>query len=123
MLTYQDFLKADDLQAFIMSAIYEHKNSDDVKTAQDADLYDLQRNKTINDYTKVLWTITGSQVVDFTASNAKIASNFFHRLNTQRVTYLLGNGVFFICILQRRSKQHIFLHGLWGILRINTSAS
>ena len=95
MLTYQDFLNADDLQAFIMSAIYEHKNSEDVKIAQDADLYDLQRNKTINDYTKVLWSITGSPVVDFTASNAKIASNFFHRLNTQRVTYLLGNGVMF----------------------------
>lgn len=95
MLTYQDFLKADDRQAFIVSAIYEHKNSEDYKIANDADLYDCQMNKTISDYQKVLYTITGSKAVDFTASNAKIASNFFHRLNTQRVTYLLGNGVMF----------------------------
>ena len=39
--------------------------------------------------------MTGTPVEDFTASNNKIASNFFHRLNTQRCTYLLGNGVSF----------------------------
>ena len=32
---------------------------------------------------------------DFTASNNRIASNFFRRLNVQRCTYSLGNGVTF----------------------------
>ena len=43
-----------------------------------------------------IFDITGSKLVDFTASNNKIACNFFHRLNTQRVMYSLGNGVSFI---------------------------
>ena len=95
MLTFQDFEKASDIKAFIMSAIAEHETSADYKIAKDADEYDRHKNVTINNYLKVMYTMSGSPVVDFTASNAKIASNFYHRLNVQRVSYLLGNGVTF----------------------------
>lgn len=95
MLTFQDFQACESVPDFIIKAISEHKNSEAYRTAVDADLYDHQKNKTINDYVKTIWTMGGVPTMDITAANSKIASNFFHRLNTQRVTYLLGNGVEF----------------------------
>ena len=93
MITYQDFEKAGDKLQFCANAIDRHKMTVDYSVAMSADYYDRQLNETILNYTKTLYTLTGSPVVDFTASNNKICSNFFHRLNTQRNTYLLGNGV------------------------------
>lgn len=95
MLTFQDFEKEPDKIKFIQNAITIHQNSDEYKIAKSADNYDHQKNELINNYIKLMFTMTGTPVEDFTASNNKIASNFFHRLNTQRCTYLLGNGVSF----------------------------
>lgn len=95
MFTYQDFEKETDVSKAVGMTITAHKNSDDYKTARDADLYDRQKNKTIYEYVHMIFSLTGTPIEDFTASNNKIASNFFRRLNTQRVTYLLGNGVNF----------------------------
>lgn len=97
MKTYQDFIAAGDgnRAQFISAAITDHKASDIYLTALDANAYDRQKNVTINDYVRTIYTISGSPVVDFTAANNRIASNFFHRLNTQRCTYSLGNGVTF----------------------------
>ena len=95
MLTFQDFEQTDDRIAFLTNAIVTHTNSDEYKIAKSADNYDHQKNELINDYLRLMFTMTGTPVEDFTASNNKIASNFFHRLNTQRNTYLLGNGVSF----------------------------
>lgn len=95
MLTFQDFQKASDKVAFAINAIQEHKASEVYQTAVDADAYDRQMNTTILDYTKKLFTLTGEPLVDFTASNNKITSNYFRRLNSQRNSYLLGNGVTF----------------------------
>lgn len=111
MLTFQDFQAAvqrGDTLKFVRDAIQEHRNSDAYKIAVDADEYDAQRNVTINETVKRLYSISNSvdektgaekmsvgQHTDTTASNHHIASNFFHRLNTQRVTYSLGNGVTF----------------------------
>lgn len=95
LLTYQDLEKAKDNITFIQQAITNHINSDQYKTALSADEYDHQRNETILNYVRLIFTMTGNPVEDFTASNNKLPSNFFHRLNTQRNTYLLGNGVSF----------------------------
>ena len=97
MLTFQDFEAQKDvnLEGFIALAIGEHMNSPEYKTAVEADAYDRQQNVTIMEYVQKIWTSTGEFVEDFTATNNKIASNFFHRLNTQRCTYSLGNGVTF----------------------------
>lgn len=97
--TFQDFEKATtDKQRldFVWDAIQAHESSDLCKIAKVADLYDRQMNKTINDYVQTIFNLSGSQLEDFTASNNKIASNFFNRLNTQRVMYSLGNGVSFL---------------------------
>ena len=95
MKTYQDFEKADNIIEFIKQAINEYQASDEYKIALIADDYERQQNTTIRNYIKYLYTQTGRQVVDFTAANNKIASNFFHRLNTQRCAYSLGNGISF----------------------------
>lgn len=100
MLTYQDLLSVGDddeaRAAFIGAAIERHESSDLYQVACDADMYDAQLNVTINQYVQFLFDVTGSKLVDFTASNAKIASNFFNRLNTQRNMYSLGQGVSFV---------------------------
>lgn len=95
MFTYQDFIAEGDVKKAVSTAISSHTSSEDYKIAKDADLYDRQRNKTIYEYVHKIFSLTGTPIEDFTASNNKIASNFFNRLNTQRVTYLLGNGVSF----------------------------
>ena len=95
MLTYQDMLKEPNRNAFVRKAISIHRSSDMYKTAVTADHYDHKLNETILNYIRTIFTLSGSPVEDFTASNNKICSNFFHRLNTQRCTYLLGNGVSF----------------------------
>ena len=95
LLTYQDFLEEPNILDFIGKAINQHVSSEDYKTAVSADNYDRQKNETIYNYVRTIFTGTGSQVVDFTAANNRIASNFFHRLNTQRCMYSLGNGVSF----------------------------
>lgn len=95
MITFQDFEEAVDKKAFIIDAIARHQVDPFTQTALVADLYDKQRNKTINEYIKVIFNLFGQSMEDFTATNNKIASNFFHRLNKQRCTYSLGNGITF----------------------------
>ena len=97
MLTYQDFVEAGDAnrEGFVLEAIERHKSGRAYRTARTADAYDRQENTTVNAYVQKVFDITGSKLVDFTASNNKIASNFFHRLNTQRTMYSLGQGVSF----------------------------
>lgn len=98
MLTYQDFVEAGDAnrEGFVLEAVERHKACKAYRTARMADAYDRQENVTVNEYVQKVFDITGSKLVDFTASNNKIASNFFHRLNTQRTMYSLGQGVSFL---------------------------
>ena len=98
MLTYQDFIAAKEkgrLLTFIRDAITRHRNSDDFKIAEAADEYDAQRNVTITEAVQKIYAMNGAEMEDFTSSNNRIASNFFRRLNRQRCTYSLGNGVTF----------------------------
>ena len=95
MKTYQDYEKETDKLQFVVGAINDYRASDEYKTALLADEYEKQKNPTIREFVKYLYTDTGRKVVDFTASNNKLANNFFHRLNVQRCAYSLGNGVSF----------------------------
>lgn len=96
LLTYQDLENATDVAEFVQAAIAAHELTEDYKTAVIADAYDAQRNTTILNVARTIFNARGVKVEDFTASNSKIASNFFNRLNTQRCLYSLGNGVSFI---------------------------
>ena len=98
MKTFQDFEQAVEkgrLLQFLRDAIEEHRNSKEFRLAEIADEYDAQRNTTITETVQRIYSLAGAPMEDFTASNNRIASNFFHRLNTQRLTYSLGNGVTF----------------------------
>lgn len=100
-LTYQDYERVTNggqsgVAEFVMAAVMTHKNSDDYKLAVIADDYDHQKNTTITEYTRTLYSMSGVAVTDFTAANNRLCSNFFNRLNTQRCLYSLGNGVSFI---------------------------
>lgn len=98
LLTFQDYEEyksRGETNKFIGVAITEHRADSMYVEAKMADAYDHQLNITINEYVQTIFNLAGDSVEDFTASNNKIASNFFHRLNTQRCTYSLGNGVSF----------------------------
>lgn len=109
LYTYQDFTRDSDLQGGVVqamtNAITNHVNSEMYKTARVADAYDHQRNETIMNYVQTIFSMTGTPMEDFTASNNKLCSNFFHRLNTQRCTYLLGNGVSFSDHKEKRKDE------------------
>ena len=99
MYTYQDFesdiKKGYPIAMCVDIAIGRHKSTNSYRVALDADNYDAQRNTTITKFVKKLFSNNGQWSVDEYASNHKICSSFFRRLNTQRNTYSLGNGVSF----------------------------
>lgn len=99
MYTYQDLLKnietEDKLKTFILSAINKHKSGDTYKWAVDGYNYIKQQNTTIMNFQKYLYTISGKAVPDNYSANYKTASNFFKRFVTQKVNYLLANGITF----------------------------
>lgn len=94
--TFQDFQQAEDTTKFVSEAIQTYKRSDMYRTACLADEYDAQRNPTITAAVRTLFNVQGTKVQDRTASNHRIASNLFSRLNTQRCMYSLGNGISFV---------------------------
>lgn len=97
MVTYQDYLKIGDDPTkklnFINDTIQQHKRSEKYKTAKTAETYDQKRNETIENYQKVLYTVTGQSVPDNISANYKLKSGFFNRFVTQQNQYSLGNGV------------------------------
>lgn len=98
MITFQEFLdeKDRDINSFIRRALSDHASDPMVKTAVLADEYNHQQNRTVMNYAKWLYDMNGMKVQDTVSSTNRIASNFFRRLNVQRNTYLLGNGVLFV---------------------------
>lgn len=97
MITYQDYMATPEgrIAEFVQRVIREHKSSSDYKTAKDADEYDAERNITIRNLVRTIYSGSGVGMTDETASNLKITSNFFHILNKQRCNYSLGNGLTF----------------------------
>ena len=97
MLTFQDFIeeKDKDINGFIRKALNDHDADPMVRTAVIADEYNHQQNRTVMNYAKWLYNMNGTKVQDTVSATNRIASNFFRRLNVQRNTYLLGNGVSF----------------------------
>lgn len=98
MYTYQDFEACPEAERpkFLLSVIAAHQSSETYKEAVLADEYDAQRNRTVIEFTRKVFSTQGVKVDDPTASDYRICSNFFHRLCTQRVMYSLGNGISFV---------------------------
>lgn len=95
-MTYQDFInKGGNTPEVVLQIVNDWKTSETYRMAREADEYDKRRNPFIRSYVKKILSLTGEPLLDFTASNNRISSNFFRRLNIQRCTYSLGNGVSF----------------------------
>ena len=99
MKTYQDLLEVVDnevlLKEFIISAINDHKGSEQYKWAKIGEEYNKQQNTTIMRYRKLLYTMSGVAIPDNFSANHKLPSNYYNRFNTQENNYLLGNGTNF----------------------------
>ena len=96
MLTFQDYEeRTEPVADFVKKAISQYQSSELYKMACIAYDYNRQRNTTINTFKKIMRKVNGQAILDPTAANNQIASNFFRRLNVQRCTYSLGNGVSF----------------------------
>jgi SPP1 family phage portal protein len=99
MLTYQDLIEVGNNEAnrqdFVLRVINEHKASQLYKEACIAEDYDKGKNRTISEYQKLLYTITGNAVPDNYSANYKMPSKFFHRFVLQESQFLLGNGIIF----------------------------
>lgn len=96
MRTYQDLLAVGENEKerreFVRQIINEHKSSTDYRIAKEAYEYFCHRNVTINEYRKLLYTVTGQVIPDNYSANFKMACRHFHRFVVQEVQYLLGNG-------------------------------
>ena len=97
MKTFQDLQKAIEkgkgLAEFVRSCIEEYKTSDLYQMAVLADEYDRHMNRTILQYQKLLYTISGETVPDNFSANFKVPSNHFGRFVSQQTQFLLGNGI------------------------------
>ena len=97
--TYQDYLEVletnseTQLIQFVLNAIHEHKRSEKYEIAVIADEYFRHLNRTIIDYQKLLYTVSGKVVPDNYSANYKLSSNFFFQFVTGLNQYLLSNGV------------------------------
>lgn len=97
MKTYQDLRQIGENETnrmqFVKGCISEHKSSDKYRIADTAEKYDKGESVTIEQYQKLLYTISGRAVPDNFSANFKIKSNFFHIFIEQEVQFLLGNGI------------------------------
>ena len=98
MNTYQDLMEhigKEDLQDYVYSIIMNHKLSNLHRNAEIAYDYYLRKNRTISEYRKLLYTLSGEAVVDNYSANHKFSNGFFPLFIKQQVSYLLGNGATF----------------------------
>lgn len=97
MLTFNDLLKCGQNEKqkgeFCARAISEFMGSSDYQQAKAGEAYYNKHNLTIEQFQKMLYTVTGREVPDYFGANYKIKSLFFRRLVTQQVQYVLGNGL------------------------------
>lgn len=96
MKTYQDLVEVgnaeDKRMEFVRAAIDDHKGTEIFKQAVIAEDYNAHRNVTINQFRKLLYTLSGKAVPDNYSANWKMACRFFHIFVVQEVQHLLGNG-------------------------------
>lgn len=97
MYTFQDLLSVGDNELrkgeFCRKAIESFMVSPEYRNAKIGEAYYAKHNKTIENYRKMLTTLSGRQVEDVFSANYKLKTLFFRRLVTQQVQYVLGNGL------------------------------
>lgn len=95
IITYQDYLRAEDKTRWLQSAIGKYRGSNEYKKALVEQEYMAGRNVEILTALRVIYDMAGRPANNFTASNFKIRNRLIHRLVTDRCSYSLGNGISF----------------------------
>lgn len=90
IITYQEMQAASDIAAWVETAIERHRSGWLCRMAHVADDYYRQRNRTIERFVQIMYTPQGEKMKDPTASNLRLKTNMFRRLNVQRCMYSLG---------------------------------
>lgn len=97
MYTYQDLLKIGNSDQeridFVFSVISAWKSTEVYRKNEVAQAYYESENVEICKFQKFLTKVTGEQIPDMWSANFKITSDFFYRFTTQKVQFLLANGV------------------------------
>lgn len=95
--TLQDLLAVGESEAarmnFVRTVIAQYQDSEMFKTARLGDEYARQQNRTIIQFQKLLYTVSGKAIPDNFSANFKMASNFLDIFCTQENQFLLGNGI------------------------------
>lgn len=106
MITFQDFQASPERERaeFIARLISEHEADELTLIAREADEYDRQKNTMISRFVQTIFSASGQKMENAVASNRRRACNLFRRLNVQRCTYSLGNGVTFA---QENTKKRL----------------
>ena len=98
ILTFNDLVEIGenerDRMEFVLDAIREHKGSQLYKDAEVGERY-YKQDTDILRYVKTVTNHLGKKVPDIWSANNKIATNFYYYFTTQKVSYLLGNGITF----------------------------
>lgn len=95
MKYYEDLLEAGNLIDFVRGAISDYKSTSMYREAVTAYEYFKRHNVTIEQYRKLLYTVTGEAKVDTYSANYKFCNGFFPIFVKQENAFLLGNGVTF----------------------------
>lgn len=99
IFTYQDYLEAEKatggIAAFLITAIHDHRGSEEYRVALDAEDYYKHRNPTIMRFQQFVYNMYGKAVPDKWSANNKIANRYYFQFITQLTSYLLGNGATF----------------------------
>lgn len=134
--TYQDLIAVGDNDVsrieFVSAAIHNYKASKEYKDAWIAEQYFRHKNVTINEFQKLLYTVSGKAIPDNFNANYKMACNHFRRFIIQQSQFLLGNGVTWdkegvdlgnarkpfdtqIQILAEKALIHRVSYGFWNL--------
>ena len=98
MLTYQDFLsliEGEEKQKAVYKVVEDYKRSEQYLSAVIGTKYARGESPTMENLTKMIYTVTGGAVPDPRSNNYKYTSGFFKLFITQLASYLLKNGVTF----------------------------
>lgn len=95
MYTFQDLMNVNENERgkFCRDAVSDFMATAEYKQAKDGEAYYNKHNLTIENYKKLLTTLSGRTVPDIFSTNYKLKTLFFRRLVLQQVQYVLGNGV------------------------------
>ena len=87
--TFQDLIAVGESESariqFALTAISEHQNSADYRTAKDAAQYYNHINPTIMNAQKWIYNALGQKVPDKWAANSKIACRYYYYFVTQSI--------------------------------------